>query len=113
MEDFEAVQGAERRYRYTGFEYDSLKQLTGYIEYDGGEIPTDAQKDAWRVSFSYDNDGKLVEIQYSQAENSVVSLQYQYDGNNRIEEIYAGMQTLKMRSATQAESMMRARGFTA
>lgn len=92
MEDFEVVQGKERRYRYTGYEYDSLKQLTGYIEYDGGEIPTDAQKDACRVSFSYDNDGKLVEIQYSQAENSVVSLQYQYDGNNRIEEIYAGMQ---------------------
>ena len=91
MEDFEVENGTERRYRYTGYEYDDLKQLTGYIEFDGTELPTDDQKDTCRITFSYDKDGKIIKIQYSQPENHVVSLEYGYDINDRIESVYADM----------------------
>lgn len=93
MEDFEVIDGTEQRYRYTGYEYDDMKQLTGFIEFDGTDVPTSAQKDAHRVSFAYDADGKFAEVHYSQTGNHVVSLEYQYDGNGWLTEIYAGMDT--------------------
>lgn len=45
-----------------------------------------------RISFSYNNDRKVIEIHYSQAENFVISLEYQYDGNDRAKYVYAGME---------------------
>ena len=67
---------------------------------------TEGQKEEYRTSFAYDEDGKLTEIRYPQAENHVSSLEYRYDENGWLASIYAGMDSGK-------KNLLRAYFYTA
>ena len=90
MEDFQ-IKGSEKvRYRYTAYTYDDLDQLIGFAEYDGADVPDETQLSNYRISYTYDLDGRITKIDYPQARRGKVKgLEYRYDDNGWLKEIYA------------------------
>lgn len=64
IEDFKISGGQKKRYHYTNYTYDENDQLTGVAEYNGEDIPSEAQLAGGRIAYSYDLDGRLTEIIY-------------------------------------------------
>jgi|GEM_PF-1943517 len=90
MEDFQ-IHGSEKvRYRYTAYMYDDLDQLTGFAEYAGTDVPDETQLLKCRSSYSYDMDGRITKLDYPEARcGTVKGLEYTYDDNGWLTEIYA------------------------
>ena len=92
MEDFQINGNGKVRYRYTAYTYDDFDQLTGFAEYDGADIPNEAQLSKHRISYSYDLEGRLTGIRYPEVrQGKVIGLEYTYDANSRRKEINAVM----------------------
>ena len=90
MRDYKVSDGSATLYRYTGYTYDRLKNLTGFTEIDTTTEPTDAQIAANTAKYAYDIDGNLLSITYPESlEWNVKGLKYSYDSNQWIQKVIA------------------------
>lgn len=72
-------------YRSTAYEYDALKRLISYTEWNGEENAP-KQPD---ITYSYDINDNLTKIRYADKGSSLASLEYEYDSAKRLVKIKA------------------------
>lgn len=81
MVDYRTENGTETPLRYTGYTYDDFGRTIFYTEVDGTASPTDAQKTAGKVTYTYNSEDQLTRITYPESEDEVKGLLFTYDAN--------------------------------
>ncbi|MDE8731913.1 DNRLRE domain-containing protein [Eubacteriales bacterium DFI.9.88] len=89
MCDYTISGSKETLSRYTAYTYDKQKRLAAYAECDGPDVPSQETLDKHKVSYTYDKDGLVTDIDYAFAQDGITGLRYHYDTNKWLTSISA------------------------
>ena len=89
MCDYTVSGSKETLSRYTAYTYDKQKRLAAYAECDGPDVPSQETLDKHKVSYTYDKDGLVTDIDYAFAQDGITGLRYHYDTNKWLTSISA------------------------
>ena len=89
MCDYDVKDGVRTLYRTTVYTYDPQNRLTSMAEWDGGELPTQEQMDQKKISYTYDTEGKLMDVDYAFTKDGITGLTYTYDKDDYLKTITA------------------------
>ena len=92
MRDYKQSGNKLNLYRYTGYTYDKLKRVVGYVELDAadisGDLPTDIEMARHKITYEYDIDDNITSVTYPSAISSdIKGLKFTYNSDKWLQKI--------------------------
>ncbi len=89
MCDYDMTGDGRTLLRTTVYGYDKQNRLISFAECDGPQLPTQADIDGRKVTYAYDKDGNMTDVDYAFARDGVTGLTYHYNGDKWLTKITA------------------------
>lgn len=89
MIDYKMNGNAKDAYHYTYYEYDDLSRLSTYSEVNSSSTPSESVINKNKISYSYDINDKVTDINYADSNDEVKGLKFEYNSDGWLMKIKA------------------------
>lgn len=105
MIDYKYNGNDEVAYRYTYYEYDNFRRLTGYSEVNSSSTPSLSVINKNKTVYTYDVNDRVTDINYPDSDDEVKGLKFIYNEDGWLTKIQAKVKKLIRMEIRQAKTL--------